>query len=196
VVSCFDFVQCVQGKMTNTGDRHLLTLKEKKAIVADVASRAENAQSAVAAEYSGMSVDQMTQLRANARAAGVYLRVVKNTLAKRAVEGTEFACIQDSLSGPLVLAFSGEEPAAAARVINDFAKDNELLAVKIVALRGKLLNPGDLKMLATMPTKDEAISQLMSVMKAPVEKLARTLAEPNNKLARTLAALRDQKDAA
>jgi len=174
----------------------LLTLEEKKAIVADVASRAENAQSAVAAEYSGMSVGQMTQLRANARAAGVYLRVVKNTLAKRAVEGTEFACIQDSLSGPLVLAFSGEEPAAAARVINDFAKDNELLAVKIVALRGKLLNPGDLKMLATMPTKDEAISQLMSVMKAPVEKLARTLAEPNNKLARTLAALRDQKDAA
>lgn len=174
----------------------MLTLEEKKAIVADVASRAENAQSAVAAEYSGMSVGQMTQLRANARAAGVYLRVVKNTLAKRAVEGTEFACIQDSLSGPLVLAFSGEEPAAAARVINDFAKDNELLAVKIVALRGKLLNPGDLKMLATMPTKDEAISQLMSVMKAPVEKLARTLAEPNNKLARTLAALRDQKDAA
>jgi len=174
----------------------LLTLEEKKAIVADVASRAEVAQSAVAAEYNGLSVDQMTQLRANAREAGVYLRVVKNTLAKRAVEGTEFACIQDSLAGPLVLAFSGEEPAAAARVINDFAKDNERLAVKIVALRGKLLNPGDLKMLATMPTKDEAISQLMSVMKAPVEQLARTLAEPNNKLARTMAALRDQKSAA
>lgn len=174
----------------------MLTLEDKKTIVAEVADRAVTAQSAVAAEYSGLSVEQMTQLRANARQAGVYLRVVKNTLARRAVQGTEFECIQDQLMGPLVLAFSVDEPAAAARVINDFSKDNEALVVKIVALRGKLLAPGDVKALATMPTKDEAISQLMAVMKAPVEKLVRTMAEPANKLARTLAAVRDQKDAA
>jgi len=100
----------------------LLSLEDKKAIVADVASYAEVAQSAVAAEYSGLTVEQMTQLRASARQAGVYLRVVKNTLAKRAVAGTEFECIQDSLTGPLVLAFSRDEPAAAARVISDFSK--------------------------------------------------------------------------
>lgn len=174
----------------------MLTLDGKKAIVAEVASRVETAQSAVAAEYSGLSVDQMTQLRANARQAGVYLRVVKNTLARRAVKGTEFECIQDQLIGPLVLALSEQDPAAAARVIHDFSKDNNALVVKIVALRGKLLAPGDVKALATMPTKDEAISLLMAVMKAPVEKLVRTMAEPNNKLARTLAAVRDQKEAA
>ena len=174
----------------------MLTLEDKKAIVEEVASRAGAAQSAVAAEYRGLSVEQMTQLRASARQAGVYLRVVKNTLARRAVAGTEFECIQDGLSGPLVLAFSGDEPASAARVINDFARDNEALVVKIVALRGRLLTPGDVKALATMPTKDQSISMLMAVMKAPVEKLARTLAEPANKLARTMAALRDQKSAA
>lgn len=174
----------------------MLTIEDKKAIIAEVASNATNAQSAIAAEYSGLSVDAMTRLRADARRAGVYLRVVKNTLARRAVENTEFACIRDSLVGPLVYAFSPEEPAAAARVLNDFAKDNEKLIVKVVALRGKLLSPGDIKKLASMPTKDEAISQLMAVMKAPVEKLARTLAEPTNKLARTIAAIRDQKQAA
>ena len=174
----------------------MLTLEDKKAIVADVASYAEVAQSAVGAEYSGLTVDQMTQLRVNARQAGVYLRVVKNTLAKRAVAGTEFECIQDSLTGPLVLAFSHTEPAAAARVINDFAKTNDKLIVRIVALRGRLLAPGDVGVLAKMPTKDEAISQLMSVMKAPVQKFVSTLAEPGNKFARTLAAVRDQKNAA
>jgi len=174
----------------------LLTLEDKKAIVADVASYAESAVSTVGAEYSGLTVEQMTQLRANARSAGVYLRVVKNTLAKRAVTGTEFECIKDSLTGPLVLAFSRDEPAAAAKLINDFAKDNDKLIVRIVALRGKLLSPADVSVLAKMPTKDEAISQLMSVMKAPIQKFVSTLAEPGNKLARTLAAVRDQKNAA
>ena len=174
----------------------MLTVEDKKAIVAEVASNAVNAQSAIAAEYSGLSVDAMTRLRSNARQAGVYLRVVKNTLARRAVENTEFACIRDSLTGPLIYAFSHDEPAAAARVLNDFAKGNEQLVVKVVALRGKLLSPGDIKKLASMPTRDEAISQLMGVMKAPIEKLARTFAEPNNKLARTIAAIRDQKQAA
>jgi len=174
----------------------LLTFEQKQAIVADVSNTVANAHSAVAAEYRGISVDEMTALRVKAREAGVSLRVVKNTLAKRAVENTEFECIKDGLVGPLLLAFSNEEPSAAARVINDFSKENSKLVVKIVALRGKLLDPSDLKKLASMPTKDEAIAQLMSVMKAPVEKLVRTLAEPNNKLARTLAAVRDQKDAA
>ncbi len=174
----------------------MLTLAEKQAIVAEVATTAANAHSAVAAEYRGITVDDMTALRVKARESDVSLRVVKNTLAKRAVENTEFECITDLLVGPLVLAFSNEEPSAAARVINDFAKKNDKLVVKAVALRGKLLDPSDLQKLATMPTKDEAISMLMSVMKAPIEKLVRTLAEPNNKLARTLDAVRNQKDAA
>lgn len=174
----------------------MLTFAEKQAIVAEVAETAAAAHSAVAAEYRGITVDDMTALRVKARESGVSLRVVKNTLAKRAVENTEFECIKDSLTGPLVLAFSNDEPSAAARVISDFSKENDKLVVKVVALRGTLLEPGDLKKLATMPTKDEAIAQLMSVMKAPIEKLARTLAEPNNKLARTLAAVRDQKNAA
>ncbi len=174
----------------------MLTLAEKQAIVAEVAIIAADAHSAVAAEYRGITVDDMTALRVKARESGVSLRVVKNTLAKRAVENTEFECITDLLVGPLVLAFSNEEPSAAARVINDFAKENDKLVVKAVALRGQLLDPSDLQKLATMPTKDEAISMLMSVMKAPIEKLVRTLAEPNNKLARTLDAVRNQKDAA
>ena len=174
----------------------MLTLENKKVIVADMAGYVTYAQSAIAAEYSGLTVEDMSALRVKARDAGVYLRVVKNTLAKRAVENTEFACIRDSLVGPLVLAFSQDEPAAAARVMTDFAKVNEKLVIKVVALRGKLLAVSDAKMLSMMPTKDGAISQLMAVMKAPVEKLARTLAEPNNKLARTLAAVRDQKQAA
>ena len=174
----------------------MLTLDEKKAIVADVASQTAQAQSAIAAEYSGLSVAEMTSLRANARQAGIYLRVVKNTLARRALENTEFDCIRDSLEGPLILAFSGEDPAASARVMTDFAKQNDKLVIKVVALRGKLLTVADAERLAKMPTKDEAISMLMAVMKAPVEKLARTLSEPANKLARTLAAVRDEKQAA
>jgi len=138
----------------------------------------------------------MTKLRADARNAGVYLRVVKNTLARRALTDTGYACMSDSLKGPLVLAFSKEEPAAAARVMRDFAKDNDKLVVKAIALSGKLLTPGDLVALATMPTREEALSQLMAVMKAPVEKLARTMNEVPGKLVRTIAAVRDQKQAA
>lgn len=173
----------------------MLTLEDKKAIVADVAQRAQAAHSAIAAEYRGLTVADMTDLRSKAREAGVYLRVVKNTLARRALEGTDFDCMRESLSGPLLLAFSGEEPAGPARVLTDFAKEHEALVIKVVALRGKLLAAQDAERLAKMPTRDEAIAMLMGVMKAPVEKLARTLAEPANKLARTLAAVRDQKAA-
>jgi large subunit ribosomal protein L10 len=174
----------------------LLTKDQKEAIVAEVAIVARSAQSAIAAEYRGLTVEQMTKLRHDARNAGVYLKVVKNTLARRALTDTGYACMSDSLKGPLILAFSKEEPAAAARIVRDFAKDNEKLVVKAIALSGKLLNTGDLVALATMPTRDEALSRLLAVMKAPVEKLARTLKAPADKLVRTMAALRDQKQVA
>lgn len=174
----------------------MLTREQKEAIVAEVAVVARSAQSAIAAEYRGLTVEQMTKLRQDARNAGVYLRVVKNTLARRALTDTGYACMSDSLKGPLVLAFSKDEPAAAARIVRNFSKDNEKLVVKVVALNGKLLSAGDLVALATLPTRDEALSKLLAVMKAPVEKLARTLKAPADKLVRTVAAVRDQKQAA
>lgn len=173
-----------------------LNLEQKKAIVSEVAEVADKAFSAIAAEYRGLSVDEMTELRAQARNAGVYLRVVKNSLARRAFEGTEFECMSEGLSGPLVLALSQEDPGSAARVINDFAKDHEKLEVKLVSIGGKLLDPGEIKTLAKMPTYDQAISMLMAVMKAPVEKLARTMNEVPGKLVRTVAAVKDAKQAA
>jgi large subunit ribosomal protein L10 len=173
-----------------------LNLEQKKAVVEEVAAVAASAYSAVAAEYRGLTVDQMTQLRVNARKAGVYLRVVKNTLARRAIQGTDFECMQDGLVGPLVLAFSQEDPGAAARVMKDFVKTNDKLVVKLVSVSGKLLGPGDLDRLASMPTRDQAISLLMAVMKAPLDKFARTINEVPGKLVRTVAAIRDQKQGA
>jgi len=172
-----------------------LTLEEKKAIVAEVSEIAAKAHSAVGAEYTGITAPEMTELRARARASGVYLRVVKNTLAKRAVEGTEFECIKEALTGPLLLAFSQEDPGAAARLVKEFAKENDRLVVRIVSVGGQLLGPADLERLASLPTKEQAISMLMSVMQAPVTKLARTLNEVPGKLVRTVAAIRDQKQA-
>lgn len=173
-----------------------LNYEQKKAVVAEVSEVAGSAYSAVAAEYSGLTVEQMTELRVKAREAGVYLRVVKNTLARRAVEGTEFECMKEGLTGPLVLAFSQEDPGSAARVIKDFAKDHDKLVVKLVSIGGKLLDASELETLAKMPTYDQAISMLMAVMKAPVEKLARTVNEVPGKLVRTVAAIRDAKEAA
>ncbi len=172
-----------------------LSIEGKKAIVAEVAAVAAEAHSVVGADYQGIDANEMNELRTKARADGVYLRVVKNTLARRAVEGTDFECIQDELTGSLVLAFSEEDPGAAGRVIVDFMKDNDKLEVKIVSIGGKLMTPGDVKTLAKMPTKDQAIGMLMSVMKAPISKFVRTLAEPHTKLVRTIAAVRDQKEA-
>lgn len=133
-----------------------LNLDQKKAVVAEVAEVAAVAHSAIAAEYKGLSVDDMTALRVKAREQNVYLRVVKNTLARRALEGTDFECMGDALVGPLVLAFSQEDPGAAARVISDFSKENDKLVVKLVSVGGKLLEAGDIKRLADMPTKDQA----------------------------------------
>lgn len=173
-----------------------LTLEAKKAVVAEVHEVAKTAHSAVAAEYSGLTVADMTRLRVNARNSGVYMRVVRNTLARRALEDTGFACMREKLEGPLVLAFSKEEPGAAARVIKNFSKENDKLVVKLVSVEGKLLEPKAIDMLASLPTRDEAIAQLMSVMIAPISKLVRTLAEPHARLVRTLGAIRDQKQAA
>lgn len=172
-----------------------LTLERKKAVVTEVAEVAKGALSAIAAEYRGLTVGEMTALRVNARNAGVYMRVVRNTLARRAIEGTEFACMSDGLTGPLVLAFSREEPGSAARVMRDYAKDNDKLVIKLVSFGGKLLDTSEVGKLADLPTKDEAISQLMSVLKAPISKFVQTLAEPTAKLVRTVAAVRDQKQA-
>ncbi len=173
-----------------------LNRAQKEAIVAEVAEVAATAYSAIAAEYRGLTVGDMTQLRVEARKAGVYLRVVKNTLARRAIEDTEFACMQEGLIGPVVLAFSQEDPGAAARVINDFSKQNDKLVVKLVSIGGELLEPSKIEDLAKMPTYDQAISLLMAVMKAPVEKLTRTINEVPGKLVRTVAAIRDAKEAA
>lgn len=173
----------------------MLNLEQKKAVVAEVAGVAASAQSAIAAEYCGLSVDAMTTLRKEARSAGVYMRVVKNTLAKRAVDGTDFDCLKDVLTGPLILAFSQEDPAAAARVIRTFAKDHDQLVVKAIALSGKLMGASELARLADMPTREQALGMLLGVMQAPISKFARTLNEVPGKLVRTMAAVRDQKQA-
>lgn len=165
-----------------------LRLEDKKALVEEVNAIAASALSAIAAEYRGMSVAQITDLRAKARSQGVYVRVVKNTLAKRAVEGTEFACLQATLKGPLILAFSREDPGAAARVFKDFAKGNDKLVTKAVAIGGALYGPADLDRLASLPTLDQARAMLLGVLQAPAAKLVRTLAEPPALVARVLAA--------
>jgi len=173
-----------------------LRLEDKKALVAEVNAVAATALSAVIAEYRGLTVSQMTDLRAKARASGVYVRVVKNTLARRAVQGTDFECVQSALKGPLMLAFSQEDPGAAARLVKDFAKANDKLVTVSVSVGGQLLPATDLERLATLPTRDQALAILMGVMKAPIEKFVRTLAEPHTKLVRTVAAVRDAKQAA
>ena len=167
-----------------------LSLEQKKAVVEDVAEVARSAQSAVAAEYRGLTVAEMTELREKAKQSGVYLRVVRNTLARRAVEGTQFECVQDRLSGPLVLAFSRDEPGAAARVIRDYAKSNEKLNVAFVAFDGRALDALAIDQLASLPSRDEALSMLMSVLMAPATKLARTIAEPHAGLVRVVDAMR------
>jgi large subunit ribosomal protein L10 len=173
-----------------------LTLEEKKAVVAEVAEVAKGAFSAVAAEYSGLTVEQLTNLRIKAREDNVYLRVVKNTLARRALEGTDFECMSNRLTGPLILAFSQADPGAAARVTKEFAKTNDKFNVTMLSVGGMLLEPSEIDKLASLPTRDQALSMLMSVMQAPIVKLARTLNEVPGKLVRTVAAIRDAKQAA
>ena len=170
-----------------------LTLEQKQNVVSEVNQVAAQAHSVIAAEYQGLTVGEMTELRVKARESNVQMRVVKNTLARRAFDGTDYACMNDALEGQMVYAFSMDEPGGAARVIKDYAKDNEKLVVKLIALGGELLEPSEIKRLASMPTYDQAISMLMAVMKAPLDKFARTLNEVPGKLTRTVAAVRDQK---
>lgn len=173
-----------------------LSIEQKKAVVAEVAEVAKTALAAVAAEYRGLTVEEMTDLRVKARAGGVYLKVAKNTLVRRAVEGTEFECMQDSLTGPLLLAFSMEDPGAAARLVKDYSKSNDKLITKLVVVGGEVFEASELDRLSKLPTYDQAIAMLMGVMKAPVEKFVRTLVEPHTKLVRVIAAVKDAKQAA
>ena len=171
-------------------------LEDKKAIVAEVNETAASALSLVIADPRGVTVDGMTALRKEARENQVTLRVVRNTLAKRALEGTEYECVNDSLVGPSLFGFSMEDPGAAARLFKDFSKENDSFEVKALAVSGQMLGADQLDVLAKLPTRDQALSMLMSVMKAPVTKLVQSMNDVPGKLVRTLAAVHDQKEAA
>lgn len=173
-----------------------IRLEDKKQIVSEVNQAASGALSAVLADYRGVTVDGMTTLRKNARDNKVYLRVIRNTLLKRAIVDTEFECIKEVLVGPTILALSQEDPGAAARVLKDFAKENDQFEIKALSVGGELLDASQIDRLAKLPTHDEALSILMSVMLAPVTKLARTMNEVPSKVTRAVAAVRDQKQEA
>ena len=170
-----------------------IRLEDKQQIVSEVNQAASSALSAVLADYRGVSVEDMTALRKNARENKVYLRVVRNTLLKRAVADTEFECIKEVLVGPTILAFSQEDPGAAARVLKDFSKENDDFEIKALSVGGQLMDASQIDVLAKLPTVDQARSMLMSVMLAPVTKLARTMNEVPSKVTRAVAAVRDQK---
>lgn len=171
----------------------VLKLDGKKAIVAEVAVHAQQAASLFTAEYSGMTVSQLTELRKAARAKGMYMRVVRNTLARRALQGSKFEAMQDSLVGPLILAFSSDDPGAAARLIQDYVKKCDKLKVKSLSLGGPSLPATALSQVASMPTRSGALAQLLGMLNAPITQFVRTLAEPHAKLVRVFAAIRDQK---
>jgi large subunit ribosomal protein L10 len=172
-----------------------LRLEDKKALVKEVNAVAGDSVTAVAAEYRGLSVGEMTELRKEARSAGVYMRVVKNSLAKRAVVGTDFECMKDTLKGPILLAFAKDDPGAAARVIKDFAKEHDALRAVSLSAGGQLMPGSDLDKLAELPTLDQARAMLLGVFVAPMSQLVRTLAEPSAMLARTMSARGEQEAA-
>ena len=169
--------------------------QQKAAKVEEVSALVAGAHTIIVAEYRGLDVGSVTKLRKQARSQGVQLRVLKNTLARRAVSGTAFAGLSDKLVGPLVYGFSAD-PVAAAKVLAAFAKDNDKLVPTLVSLGGTVLPGTDLERVASLPTKDQALAQLLGVIKAPIGKFVRTLAEPHAKLVRTIAAVKDQKSAA
>lgn len=163
-----------------------LNLAEKKALVADVNAVAASALSAVVAEYRGLTVAEMTELRTEARNSGVYMKVVKNSLARRAVEGTQFECIRESLQGPLLLAFSREDPGSAARVIRGFSKEHANLVTVSVAVGGEVYDATNLDRMASLPNLDEARAMVLRTLNGPMTQLVRLLSEPGAMLARTL----------
>ncbi|MDH3377108.1 MAG: 50S ribosomal protein L10 [Gammaproteobacteria bacterium] len=172
-----------------------LNLEEKKAVVSAVAEQIANANATILAEYRGLSVAQMMGLRTAARDAGVFVRIVKNTLARRVVEGSQFECLQDHLVGPLALATS-EDPVAVAKVLSEFAKHNDRLQIKVGAMNGAVLNGTEIAALAKLPGRDELLAKLVGTLQAPVQKFVSTLNEVPSKWVRTLAAIRDSKQAA
>ena len=152
-----------------------LNLSQKQEVVAELADVAAKAHSLIAAEYAGITVSQMTKMRKKARETGVFLKVVKNTLASRAMVGTEYECVKDALVGPLLYAFSQEDPGAAGRLIKEFAKGNDKLQAKVVSMGGKLYPGSHLDVIASLPTRDQALSMLLSVLVEPATRVARAL---------------------
>ena len=172
-----------------------LNLEEKKAVVAEVSAQVAGAQAIIVAEYRGLEVGQITALRANARKAGVYLRVLKNTLVRRAVAGTPFEGLQKSMVGPLIYGIS-KDPVAAAKTIHEFAKGNDKLVIKAGAMANYVMDANGVKALATMPSREELLSKLLGTMQAPIAQFVRTLNEVPTKFVRGLAAVRDAKETA
>jgi len=173
-----------------------LNLEQKKEVVAELAEVASSAMSLVAAKYDGLTVAHLTDLRVKARKNGVYLRVAKNTLVRRAVKGTDYECVSDALTGPLLYAFSKDDPGAAGRLVKDFAKTNDKLVAKVVSVGGKLYGATELDRLASLPTRDQALSMLLGLLTQPASKLVRTLAEPAASLARAIRAVGERAEAA
>lgn len=170
-----------------------LNLEQKKEVVAEVSARIAKAQTIVLAEYRGLPVGNVTQLRAKARAAGVYLRVLKNSLARRAVQGTPFEKLSDQMVGPLAYGIS-EDPVAAAKVLHAYAKENDKLVIKGGAMPNHVMSAKEIGNLATLPGREELLARLMGTMQAPIAKFVQTLNQVPGKFVRTLAAVRDQKE--
>ncbi len=173
-----------------------LNLTQKQEVVAELAAVAGAAHSLVASEYAGLTVSQLTGMRKKARESGVFLKVVKNTLVSRAVEGTDYAVIKDELTGPLLYAFSQEDPGAAGRLIKEFAKANDKLKPRLVSVGGKMYPASHVDVLASLPTREQALSMLLSVMVQPASMLVRLLAEPASQVARVINAAGQTKQAA
>jgi large subunit ribosomal protein L10 len=172
-----------------------LDLDKKKAVVAEVSAQLAKAKAVVVAEYRGLEVGRMTELRAKARKSGVYLRVLKNTLARRAVEGTPFAGLSQHLKGPLVYGIS-PDAVATAKVLNEFAKANEKFVIRAGAMENAVISAKEVTALASLPSRDELLAKLLGTMQAPIAKFARTLNEVPARFVRTLAAVRDKQQAA
>lgn len=171
-----------------------LNLEQKKAVVAEVSAQLAKAQAVVIAEYRGTEVGAMTQLRAKARGAGVYFRVLKNTLARRAMANTSFAGLSDKMLGPLAYGISAD-PVAAAKILHEFAKENENFVIRGGAMANLVMTSRDIANLAKMPSREQLLARLVGTMQAPIAKFVRTLNEVPGKFVRTLAAIRDQKSA-
>ena len=172
-----------------------LTLEKKKLMVEELNSAVSPALSVVLADYSGLASNNMTELRAKARAVDVKLKIVRNTLARKAFAGTNYECLNSNLVGSLLLAYSMDEPGSAARLLRDFAKVHPNLEIKVLSLGDTVLDSSHVDLIASLPTKEEAIAKLLSVMQAPISKLVRTIQAPHEKLVRTFAAVRDKKQA-